>query len=136
MYRGLGRAKGAEEGRSQLVVASAASLAGAPFNETLARLRPVRLQSIPQGIHLFSDWIEPEDGMMQVERIVAAGGWDAVVAAHAIRAREISARYFRGRDGTPAFVLSDRENPGREPYLFYGYQRPDPFLDYMKIGER
>lgn len=128
-------AKGIEKGRTKIIAATASAMAGVPFDETLKRLHPVTLQSVPQGVHLFSDIIAPEQGLEQVGRIVREGGWDTVVALHARQAREVSVKYFKGRSGTPAFVLYERKNPKREPYVFYGYQRPGPFLEYMNLKE-
>lgn len=67
-------------------------------------------------------------------RVAAEAGWDGIIAGQMAEARELRQRYFGNRQGSPAFVMRDRDpDSRREPFAFYGYQVAEPFLEYAGL---
>ena len=125
-----------QRARHQLVAATGMAAAGEPFPEAVGLVRNEPLVSTPQGIALLEDNAERSEAMRFIYEVSQESSWDAVEQAHHRLSWLLRNRYFNGEDATPLFVMFpgsfDPQNvrPKEELYIFKGYQKAGPFLQF------
>jgi hypothetical protein len=139
----LSRRNGAASGPyNELSAATSLALAGMPADQTLKLMRQGALVSSPQGIARAEDETLRDQGMLALHRVNSGVTWPAVIAEHERRARLLRERYFPGRNGTPAFVVTrgamDFDNlppaDSANVLALYGFQLAESFVEFAKEG--